>query len=259
MKRTPFIVGNWKTNKQAAEVHHFLHAIEGKLPDPSVVQTGIAAQDIFLHEMVIYEEQMEEPLQIIAENVHWADEGSYTGETSPAALSDIGVNGVIVGHYERRKMFKETNGTVGLKVAAALRNGLTPIIAIAEDTTRYNPDDIEMPPLTEIAVALAGVDRAKADQIVIAYEPAWAIGASEAPTMEVIEHAARVIRASLAILFTQEVADKIRIQYGGSVTPANAAEILAQPNIDGLLIGRASLEPDDFLSMVNDAVATTKS
>lgn len=255
--RVPFIVGNWKTNKKAAEVHHFLRAIEGKLPQPDVVEVGIAAQDIFLHEMVIYADQVEEPLQIFSENIHWADEGSYTGETSPAALADIGVNGAIVGHYERRKMFKETNGTVGLKVAAALRNGLTPIIAIAEDTTRYNPDDIEMPPLTEIAVALAGIDRKQAEKIVIAYEPAWAIGASEAPTMDVIEHAAKVIRASLAILFTQEVADKIRIQYGGSVTPANAAEIMQQPNIDGLLIGRASLEPADFLHMIDDAVTST--
>lgn len=255
--RVPFIVGNWKTNKQADEVHHFLGAIEGKLPSTDKIEVGIAAQDIFLHEMVIAAEAAETPVQIFAENTHWADEGSYTGETSPAALANIGVDGAIIGHYERRKMFKETNGTVGLKVAAALRNGLTPIIAIAEDTTRYNPNDIEMPPLTEIAVALAGIDRTKADKIVIAYEPAWAIGGSEAPTMDVIEHAAKVIRASLAILFTQEVADKIRIQYGGSVTPDNAAEIMKQPNIDGLLIGRASLNPNDFMQMIDDAVKST--
>jgi triosephosphate isomerase len=139
-------------------------------------------------------------------------------------------------------------------VTASLRNGLVPVVAIAEDTTRYNPDDEDMAPLTEIAVGLAGVDKAKAENIVIAYEPAWAIGASEAPSLEVIEHAGRVIRNSLAILFTQEVADKIRIQYGGSVTPENSKEILGLEDIDGLLIGRASLEPAAFLSMVKDAI-----
>ncbi|MBM7616575.1 triosephosphate isomerase [Weissella uvarum] len=253
-KRTPIIIGNWKTNKKAHEVNQFLEEVQGKLPDARDVQVGIAAQDIFLHEMVKDANSLELPLGIFAENVYWADEGSYTGETSPAALADIGVSGSIIGHYERRKLFKETNGSVGLKVSASLRNGLTPIVAIAEDTTRYNPDDVEMAPLTEIAVALAGVDKAVADRIVIAYEPAWAIGAAEAPSLEVIEHAARVIRNSLAILFSQDVADKIRIQYGGSVTPENAKGILGLEDIDGLLIGRASLEPAAFLNMVQDAL-----
>ncbi|GEA94252.1 triosephosphate isomerase [Weissella viridescens] len=252
-KRTPLIIGNWKTNKKVDEVYEFLHEIQGKLPNVKQVQVGVAAQDVYLHEMVKYSESLGLPIGVFAENVHWADDGSYTGETSPAALADIGVTGSIVGHYERRKMFKETNGSVGLKVSASLRNGLTPIVAIAEDTTRYNPDDVEMAPLTEIAVALAGVEKSAAHRIVIAYEPAWAIGATEAPSSEIIEHSGRVIRQSLAILFSQDVADKIRIQYGGSVTPDNAKSILNLPDIDGLLIGRASLEPAAFLKMVNAA------
>ena len=253
-KRVPLVIGNWKTNKKVAEVYDFLQDIQGKLPDPKKVEVGIAAQDIYLHEMVKRSKELKIPVGVFAENVHWADEGSYTGETSPAALADIDVSGSIVGHYERRKMFKETNGSVGLKVTATLRNGLVPIVAIAEDATHYNPDDEDMAPLTEIAVGLAGVDKTKAEKIVIAYEPAWAIGASEAPSAEIIEHAAKVIRKSLAILFTQEVADKIRIQYGGSATPENSKEILELEDIDGLLIGRASLEPAAFLSMVNDAI-----
>ena len=252
--RIPLIVANWKTNKKVAEVYDFLQEIQGKLPDPKRVRVGIAAQDIYLHEMVKQSQELDIPVAVISENLHWADEGSYTGETSPAALADIGVSGSIVGHYERRKMFKETNGSVGLKVTAALRNELIPIVAIAEDTTRYNTDDEDMAPLTEIAVGLAGVDKQRAENIVVAYEPAWAIGASETPSLEVIEHSAKVIRQSLAILFTQEVADKIRIQYGGSVTPENSKEILGLADIDGLLIGRASLEPAAFLQMVNDAI-----
>lgn len=257
-KRTPFIVANWKTNKKTQDVYEFLDAIRDHLPASDVVETGIAAQDIFLHEMVNYAGGLSESVKIVAENVHWADEGSYTGETSPAALADIGVNYAIVGHYERRKMFKESNGTIGLKVAAALRNGISPIVAIAEDTTRYNPEDVEMAPLTEIAIALAGISKEDAHRIVIAYEPAWAIGAATAPSNEIVQHAAKVIRASLARLFTQEVADQIRIQYGGAVTPDNAAEILAQPDIDGLLIGRAALDADKFLNMVQAAVDQTK-
>ena len=253
-ERIPLIVANWKTNKKVAEVYDFLQEIQGKLPDAKKVKVGIAAQDIYLHEMVKQSKKLKLPVSVIAENVHWADEGSYTGETSPAALADIEVSGSIIGHYERRKMFKETNGSVGLKVTASLRNGLIPIVAIAEDTTRYNPDDEDMAPLTEIAVGLAGVDRQRAENIVIAYEPAWAIGAAETPSLEVIEHAARVIRKSLAILFSQEVADKIRIQYGGSATPENSKDILGLEDIDGLLIGRASLESTAFLSMVNDAI-----
>jgi triosephosphate isomerase len=253
MDRIPIVVANWKTNKKAKDVQAFLKAIRGKLPAPNVVETGIAAQDIFLHEMAKYTQKYDEPVHIVAENVHWADEGSYTGETSPAALTDIGVDYTIIGHYERRKMFKETNGTVGLKVAAALRNNIAPIVAIAEDMTRYNPEDVEMPPLTEIAIAFAGIPKEVAHRIVVAYEPSFAIGSTQAPSPELIQHAARVIRASLARLFTPEIANQIRIQYGGSVTPENAAEIMQLPDIDGLLIGRASLDAKSFLQMVDAA------
>ncbi len=257
MTRLPIIIANWKTNKQLSDVYAFLAALTGHLPSRQIVQVGIAAQDIYLHEMVRYLNEYHETVDIIAENVHWADNGSYTGETSPAALADIGVKGSIIGHYERRKMFKETNGTVGLKVVASLRNRLMPVIAIAEDTTRYNPNDVDMAPLSEIAISLAGVTREQAGNIVIAYEPAWAIGAAEAPSLKEIEHAARVIRKSLAILFSDAIAQQIRIQYGGSVTPDNARAILGLSNIDGLLIGRAALSAETFITMTQDAVALT--
>jgi triosephosphate isomerase len=252
-QRKPVIVANWKTNKRLAETNAFLDAIDGKLPSGEQVDMAIAGQNVFLYEMVQYLEHVDADVDIIAEDTFWADEGSYTGETSPAALADIGVKGTIIGHYERRKMFAETNGTVGLKVTAALRNDITPIIALAEDTDDYDVENVAMPPLAELTIALAGMPRERVPEVIIAYEPSWAIGATEAPTLEFIEHSAQVIRVSLAKLFSQEIADQVRIQYGGSVTVDNAREILELPNIDGLLVGRTALEADNYIKLTQIA------
>ncbi|USS85039.1 triose-phosphate isomerase [Fructilactobacillus myrtifloralis] len=256
--RLPLILANWKMNKNRSEIHEFLQAITGKLPLTNLLQVGVAAQSVYLEKMVDYVNHHQLPLDIFSENLFYVNQGSYTGETSPAALVDIGVKGSIIGHYERRKLFKESNGSVGLKVAASLKNGLLPLVAISEDTSTYDPTDIEMSPLTEIAISFAGIDKKWASKIVVAYEPAWAIGSDRTPTLKEIEHAAKVIRQSLTVIFGSAAANQIRIQYGGAVTPENAKAIFALPNIDGLLIGRSSLVADNFLRIIDDALAVEK-
>lgn len=250
-KRTKFILANWKMNKNSNETIDFLNALNNNLPPTKQLQVGIAAQNVYLEKMVNYVRSNNIPLEIFSENLFYTQEGSYTGETSPAALTDIGIKGSIIGHYERRNLFKESNGIIGLKVAASLKNKLIPVLAISEDTTDYDPESASMSPLTELAIALAGVDKSIANNIVIAYEPSWAIGTNKTMTNLDITHAAKVIRKSLKIILGDNIADQVRILYGGAVNTQNANTIFNLSNIDGLLIGRASLSHNSFLEIIN--------
>ncbi|GHC20835.1 triosephosphate isomerase [Leuconostoc lactis KCTC 3528 = DSM 20202] len=250
-KRVPFVVANWKINKLQADVTDFLAQVNGRVPDQHVVETGIAAQDLFLADMV--RATKETPVHVVAENVHWEDSGAYTGETSPKALKDIGVTYVLIGHFERRKFFNETDSTVNLKVTAALRNGLRPIIDVDEDMSTYAQFMDAEPSVAQVAAALAGVSVDQIRNVTIAYEPTWAIGSGEAASADQAQKAAHLIRQTLAKLYSPVIAEQVRILYGGSVTPHNAREIMRQKDIDGVLVGTAALDPDNFLQLVDIA------
>jgi len=246
--RVPFVVANWKINKLQADVMAFLNEVNDKVPDQKVVETGIAAQDLFLADMVRATEKS--PIHVVAENVHWEDSGAYTGETSPKALKDIGAKYVLIGHFERRKFFNETDSTVNLKVTAALRNGLRPIIDVDEDMSTYAQFMDAEPSVAQVAAALAGVSVDQIRNVTLAYEPTWAIGSGAAASADQAQKAAHLIRQTLAKLYSPVIAEQVRILYGGSVTPANAREIMLQEDIDGVLVGTAALDPQKFLELV---------
>lgn len=250
-RRIPFVVANWKINKLQSEIAEFLDDVNSKVPSQTVVETGIAAQDLFLADMV--RATQDSPIHIVAENVHWEDAGAYTGETSPRALKDIGATYVLIGHFERRKFFNENDSTVNLKVMAALRNGLRPIIDVDEDMSKYAQFMDAEPLVAQVASALAGVSVDQIRNITIAYEPTWAIGSGEAATSEQAQKAAHLIRQTLAKLYSPVIAEQVRILYGGSVTPDNASALLQQPDIDGVLVGTAALDPVKFLELINIA------
>lgn len=246
--RTPFVAANWKMNKTLPEALAFLQAIAGKLPDQAEVEALICAQSLFLSQMMI--ETKDEPLKIGAENVFWQDQGAFTGETSPKAVASLGVDYVIIGHSERRKYFRETDEMVNNKVQAVLRNGMRPIICVDETMGQRESNEKVHWVVSQVIEALKGVALEDADKITIAYEPSWAIGAAAASAKEA-EDGCYLIRQTVADMFSDEAADQVRVLYGGSVKPHNQAELMAMPNIDGVLVGDASLDPDIFLQLVN--------
>lgn len=246
--RTPFVAANWKMNKTLPEALAFLQMIAGKLPDQAEVEALICAQSLFLSQMMA--ETKDEPLKIGAENVFWQDQGAFTGETSPKAVASLGVDYVIIGHSERRKYFRETDEMVNNKVQAVLRNGMRPIICVDETMGQRESNEKVHWVVSQVIEALKGVAIEDADKITIAYEPSWAIGAAAASAKEA-EDGCYLIRQTVADMFSDDAADQVRVLYGGSVKPNNQAELMAMPNIDGVLVGDASLDPDIFLQLVN--------
>jgi triosephosphate isomerase len=189
-------------------------------------------------------------VKVGAQNMHYADEGAFTGEISPPMLTELGVSYAVLGHSERRQYFAETDETVNLKLKAAYAHGLIPIVCVGENLDQRDAgsqfDVVEK----QTTGALAGISYDKIADLVIAYEPVWAIGTGRTATPEQAEEICAFIRKIVAKLYDKEAADKIRILYGGSVTPANAAELLAKENIDGALVGGASLIPADFNAII---------
>ncbi|GAO99382.1 triose-phosphate isomerase [Fructobacillus ficulneus] len=249
--RRPFVLANWKINMAPDEVGPYLQTVLPALADESRVEVGIAAQDLYLGQMLAATQAS--PLTIVGENTHWEDQGAFTGETSPKALAQMGVEYVLIGHFERRKFFNETDETVNLKTLAALRNGLKPIVDLDEDLSAYShlaPDQVI---LSQLEAALRGVTADQLAEITVAYEPTWAIGSGEAASADQAQEAAALIRQSLTNLYGQDLAQKIRILYGGSVTPDNAPAFFCQKDIDGILVGKAALDPHKFLKLVNQA------
>ncbi|MFH0993750.1 MAG: triose-phosphate isomerase, partial [bacterium] len=193
-------------------------------------------------------------LRIGAQNLHFADEGAYTGEVSGPLLKSYNIDYVIIGHSERRKYCFETDDIVNEKVFAALRNGLTPIVCVGEILAERLAGTTNDVLRRQVTKAFAGVEEKQMKKIVIAYEPVWAIGTGKTATADIADEACGFIRSLCGELFGTAVAEAIRIQYGGSVNPKNIDELLAKPNIDGALIGGASLDPDQFAYMANAAL-----
>lgn len=188
-----------------------------------------------------------------AQNVHFKENGAYTGELAGNMLKEAGVEYVIIGHSERRQYFGETDETVNLRTQAALAAGLIPIVCVGESLIEREQGITDDTVRRQTKVAFLGIDKADAEKIVIAYEPVWAIGTGKTATADQADEVCGIIRETIKGLYGEDTAEKIRIQYGGSMNAANAAELLAKPNIDGGLIGGASLKPDDFAVIVDAA------
>ncbi len=246
--RYPFIAGNWKMYKTTAEARNFAEKFK-KLYAPSDVRVAIFAP--FTQLAALAEEFRGSGVGIGAQNVHYEKEGAYTGEVSIPMLAEIGVEYCIVGHSERRQYFNETDETVNLKAKALLGAGITPIICVGENLYQREHDYQDKLVAEQVANALDGISPEDAAKLVIAYEPIWAIGTGRTATPIQANQMCEVIRKKVAEIYDEETADMVVIQYGGSVKPENAAEILNMEEIDGALVGGASLDPLKFIEIVN--------
>ena len=245
--RTNVIAGNWKMNKTNEEAVKMLTELKGLVKDVKDVKVIIGAPFTALSDAVKAVEGSN--IGIAAENVYPKASGAYTGEVSPVMLKSIGVKYVILGHSERREYFHETNEFINEKVKAVLENGMTPILCIGEKLEDREGGRTAQVTKKQIREGLAGITAEEAKNIIVAYEPVWAIGTGKTATPEMAQETHKQIREVLKDMFGS-VADEMVIQYGGSMKPGNAAELLAQADIDGGLIGGASLEADSFAKIV---------
>ena len=245
--RKAVIAGNWKMNKTPAEAKELIAAIA-----PLVKDAGceVIACTPFVDLSAAQEAAAGTNIQIGAENCHWEVSGAYTGEISAQMLSSMGVNIVIIGHSERRQYFGETDVTVQKRVRAALDAGLTVILCVGETLEQREQGITSELVAMQTKIALGGVSEEELKRIIIAYEPVWAIGTGKTATAQQANEVCRTIRECIASVYSQAAADGITIQYGGSMNAGNAAELLAQPDVDGGLIGGASLKPQDFATIV---------
>jgi triosephosphate isomerase len=246
--RRPIIAGNWKMYKTAQEAVAFVTLLQKELG------TGVEAEVIvapcFVALVPVADRLRTSAIAVAAQDCFWAEQGAYTGEVSPLMLRDAGCSYVIIGHSERRASFYETDEEVNKKALALLAHGLTPIICVGESLTEREGGATFTKIEGQVKAALQGIDRAKVGQLVIAYEPIWAIGTGKTATPEQAEEVHAFIRKLVAKIAGQEAADAVRIQYGGSVKPDNIDTLMAQPDIDGALVGGASLEAASFVRIV---------
>lgn len=248
--RKSIIAGNWKMYKTRDEALQFVYAVADKLPPVGEVDSVICAPFVELRCLV---QRQGENLKIGAQNMHFADQGAYTGEVSGQMLKAIGVEYVIIGHSERRAMFNETDETVNKKLHKAFEVGLTPILCVGESLSQRENNETEKVIGKQLELDLQGLTNEQVTSLVIAYEPIWAIGTGKTATSEVANETCKFIREKVASLYSCEVANELRIQYGGSVKLTNVDELMSMPHIDGALIGGASLNPDDFVKLVEAA------
>ncbi|MTB64955.1 triose-phosphate isomerase [Streptococcus sp. zg-86] len=249
MSRKPIIAGNWKMNKTAAEARQFIEAVKLNIPSNERIDTVIGAPALFLEGMKKGVRNSE--LQVAAQNCYFEDFGAFTGETSPAALAALEVDYVIIGHSERRDYFHETDEDINKKAHAIFKNGMTPIICCGESLETYEAGQAVEFVGAQVSAALKGLTAEQVASLVLAYEPIWAIGTGKSATQDDAQKMCKAVRDVVAADFGQEVADKVRVQYGGSVKPENIAEYMACPDVDGALVGGASLEADSFLALLN--------
>ncbi len=247
--RTPIIAGNWKMNMNPEQTAEFVKAVKDKLPKATEVESVIAAPAVDLPALL--ENAKGSELKVAAENCYFEDEGAFTGETSPKVLKEMGVDYVIIGHSERRDYFHETDEDINKKAHAIFNNGMTPIVCCGESLETREAGKAEEWVEAQVKAALKDLAAEQVSNLVIAYEPIWAIGTGKTATSDQAEEICAVVRKTVADLYDQDVADKVRIQYGGSVKPANVKELMAKPNIDGGLVGGASLVPESYLELVN--------
>jgi triosephosphate isomerase len=249
LHRVPLIAGNWKMFKTSAEGAAFVRDLAHEIGATDDRQVIVAPSFTGLYQAVKAAEGTH--ISIAAQNVFWEWEGAYTGEVSAAMLADLGVKGAIIGHSERRQYFGETDEAVAKKVWAALERGLLPIMCVGESEEEREGGATEAVLGRQVPAGLASVRPEDAGLIAIAYEPIWAIGTGKTATSEIAQAAMAFIREQVAAVLGGEAAEQVRILYGGSVGPHNIDELMSRPDIDGALVGGASLQVGSFARIVN--------
>jgi triosephosphate isomerase len=245
--RTPLIAGNWKMHKTVAEAEQFIQALLPRVSTAGAVEVAVCPTFTALAAMV--DSARGSRVQVFAQNMHHASEGAFTGEVSAPMLVEAGVHGVILGHSERRELFGEQDRALALKVPAALDAGLLPILCVGETEEERDEGSTERKLRHQVQEDLARLDAERLGDVVIAYEPIWAIGTGRVATPEQAQEAIAFVRALVADR-SREQAQRTRVLYGGSVKPENAAELLALADVDGLLVGGASLDVESFSAIV---------
>jgi triosephosphate isomerase len=251
MPRKKLIAANWKMYKTPEEAVAFIKTFIPLAAPQKHADVVLCVSPSLLPAAV--EAVRNSPIRISAQDMHWMDQGAYTGETSPLMLKALGVTHVLIGHSERRQYFNETDESVNLKVKSALAHGLVPIVCVGEMLAERESNQTEEVLLRQTSIALSGIDPAAAGPVVIAYEPVWAIGTGRTATPEIADDAHKMIRAEVAKALSPKIAEEMRILYGGSVKPDNTGTLCACPDIDGALVGGASLDPKSFASIVESS------
>lgn len=247
--RRPIIAGNWKMNNTIAETKAL---VKDLIPLVKDAKCDVVICTPYTDLAAAVEATAGTNIKVGAENVHWAEKGAFTGEISAKMLTELGVEYVIIGHSERRQYFGETDETVNMRVKAALAAGLKPIICVGELLEERESGKTAEVVTRQTKAAFKDIDKDELDNIVIAYEPVWAIGTGKTATAQDANDTIKVIRDTMAELYCPKCAEeRVRIQYGGSMNPKNASELMAMPEIDGGLIGGASLKAEDFSKVVN--------
>ncbi|WP_232696586.1 triose-phosphate isomerase [Brevibacillus daliensis] len=248
--RTPIIAGNWKMFKNIAEATAFASDLP-KQDEAAQIEKVICAP--FTNLQALAEQLKGTPYKLGAQNMHFEESGAFTGEISPLMLKELGVDYVIIGHSERRQYFNETDETVNKKTKAALAHGIKPIVCVGESLEEYEANKTEDVVRTQTEAALEGLTAEQVKDVVIAYEPIWAIGTGKSSTAENANKTIAYIRNVVANVFGQGSANQVRIQYGGSVKPENVASYLGESDIDGALVGGASLTVDGYMGLIKGA------
>lgn len=245
--RKPIIIGNWKMNKNIKETIEFINNVDSKINN-SKIECGIAVNFISLNAAILAAKN----LIIAGQNCYYEDNGAFTGEISPLMLKDIKVNYCIIGHSERRTTFKETDTMINLKLKALLKHHMIPILCCGETLTQYESKRTKVILAKQIKAAFKDINASDAQKVIIAYEPIWAIGTGKTASAADAQSLCHFVRQQIAKLYNDKVANTIRIQYGGSVKPENINSFLEKADIDGALVGGASLEADSFLQLIGN-------
>ena len=248
--RKNIIIANWKMYKTREEALDFIYSVSQAVPSKDLVESVVCAPAIMLRDLV---KRQGDNVRIGAENMYYKEEGAFTGEISPKMLTSTNVEFVILGHSERRMIFKEDDALINKKVLSALEHGLKPILCCGETLDEMESGKVEEVLTKQLTEGLKSVKKEDLAKIVIGYEPVWAIGTGKSATAEIAESRCKFCRDVIAGIYGME-AEKIRIVYGGSVKPENIADFLKQPDVDGGLIGSASLNPQKYLAMVEAGV-----
>jgi triosephosphate isomerase len=248
--RTPLVAGNWKMHKTIAEAEEFVGALLPRVSDLDGVEVGICPSFLSLQAMV--DSTRGSRVAVYAQNMHEADSGAFTGEVAPPMLVEVDVHGVLLGHSERRQYYGETDKALSAKVPAALAHGLRPILCVGESEDEREAGDTERKLRHQVQEALARVAAERLPEVVIAYEPIWAIGTGNVATPDQAQEAIAFVRALVADR-AREQSEQVRILYGGSVKPESADELISQPDVDGFLVGGASLDPESLAAIARAA------
>ena len=243
--RKPIIVGNWKMNKNNAETESFFKEVDAAAGSENATY-GIGCPFTDLKTAA----DNAKNLIVAAENCHFEDSGAFTGEVSVPMLEELGIKYCIIGHSERRQMFGDTDETVNKKAKRLIAAGMTPILCIGETEAQYDAGETEKVIRDQLTGSIADLDAKDVANMVIAYEPIWAIGTGKSATKEDAQNCCAIVRDQVKVMYGQKAADSVRVQYGGSVKPGNIVEYMACPDIDGALIGGASLKADSFLEII---------